>query len=58
MLTIQELVAVACNRAGQAFLFNRGAHPILIFDPSGKLVDSIARFSTNNVIGDVATRIE
>ncbi|MDG2382487.1 MAG: peptidyl-alpha-hydroxyglycine alpha-amidating lyase family protein [Pirellulaceae bacterium] len=45
-VTIQEVVAAACNRAGQVFLFNRGSHPILIFDPCGKLVDSIADFPT------------
>lgn len=39
-VTVQEVVAVACDSEGQVFVFNRGSHPILIFDRSGRFVDS------------------
>jgi hypothetical protein len=39
-MTVQEVVAVACDSEGRVYVFNRGSHPIMIFDRTGKFVDS------------------
>jgi len=37
-VAVQEVVALACDAQGRAFLFCRGSHPILIFDRGGRFV--------------------
>ena len=40
-VTIQEVVAVACDSEGRAHVFNRGSHPIMIFDRAGHFIDNL-----------------
>ena len=38
--TYREATAVAVNSKDQVYVFNRGGHPIIIFDSEGKFLDS------------------
>ena len=38
--TYREATAVAVNSKDQVYVFNRGGHPIIIFDSDGKFLDS------------------
>ena len=40
-VTVQEVVAVACDSHGRVYVFNRGSSPIMIFERSGRYVDHI-----------------
>ncbi|SVD07577.1 uncharacterized protein METZ01_LOCUS360431, partial [marine metagenome] len=38
--TYREATAVAVNSKDQVYVFNRGGHPIIIFDSEGKFLDA------------------
>lgn len=40
-IQVQEVVAVACDSEGSVYVFNRGSHPLLVFEPCGSLISSL-----------------
>jgi DNA-binding beta-propeller fold protein YncE len=40
--TLIEVVAVACDSQGRVYVFNRGSDPLMIFEPTGQFIRSVA----------------